>query len=244
MTHRILVHGVPDTPFIWSALIEQLGAHALAPSLPGFCAPPPAGFGSTKDEYAKWLVDLLQDQYATYGPLDIFGHDWGALLTLRAASLRPDLINSWAISGAAIDPDYGGHFVAHIWITPLLGEIAIAASPRKMIEIILRQSALPPDIARHEAAAWSANMRRSILALYRSANALRFEGDWVNRLEALPKRGLLIWGAKDPYVPVSVARRFATRHGANLLIERNAGHWAIVERAKEISGVLLAHWQK
>jgi pimeloyl-ACP methyl ester carboxylesterase len=87
-------------------------------------------------------------------------------------------------------------------------------------------------------------MRQSILALYWSANALRFDGDWVDRLRTLPKRGLFVWGAKDPYVPLSVACRFAKRHAAELHIERYAGHWAIVERAQEISKVLLAHWQK
>ncbi len=244
MTNRVFVHGVPDTPWIWSPLIERLGGDALAPCLPGFCASRPEGFCCTKDEYAEWLVRLLQDQYAECGPIDIFGHDWGALLTLRAVSLRPDLIKSWAISGAAIDPDYRGHAVAHIWNTPLLGEIAMAVSPKKMMEIILRQSALPRDIAKHEASAWSPHMRQSILDLYRSANALRFEGDWVDRLEALPNRGLLVWGAQDPYVPVSVASRFAKEHGAELHIENKAGHWVIAERANEISEVLLAHWQK
>lgn len=244
MTNRVFVHGVPDTPSIWRPLIERLGGDALAPCLPGFCALRPEGFCSTKDEYAEWLVRLLQDRYAKFGPADIFGHDWGALLTLRAASLRPDLIKSWVISGAAIDPDYGGHAVAHVWNTPLLGEVAMAASPKKMMEIILRLSAIPRDIAKHEASAWSPHMRKSILALYRSANALRFEGDWVNRLEALPNRGLLLWGAQDPYVPVSVASRFARKHRAELHIESNAGHWVIVERTKEISEILLAHWKK
>ena len=224
--------------------MERLGGSALAPCLPGFCVSCPDGFRSTKDEYAEWLVHLLQDQYAAHGPIDICGHDWGALLTLRAVSLRPDLINSWAISGAAIDPDYRGHAVAHIWNTPLLGEVAMAVTPKKMIEAILRWNALPRDIARYEASAWSPHMRRSILALYRSANALRFEGDWIERLDALPKRGLLIWGTNDPYVPVSVARRFARQYGAEIHIERGAGHWAIVERANEISEVLLAHWKK
>jgi len=62
MTNRVLVHGVPDTPSIWSALMERLGGSALAPCLPGFCVSCPDGFRSTKDEYAEWLVHLLQDQ--------------------------------------------------------------------------------------------------------------------------------------------------------------------------------------
>jgi pimeloyl-ACP methyl ester carboxylesterase len=87
-------------------------------------------------------------------------------------------------------------------------------------------------------------MRQSILALYRSASALRFDGDWVERLENLPKYGLLIWGSEDPYVSLLVARRFAEKHRAELYIEHGAGHWAIVERPRSISEALRAHWAK
>lgn len=242
MSNRVFVHGVPDTPMIWTRLIEQLGGDVLTPCLPGFCGPPPEGFGGTKDDYAAWLVTVLEDQYARSGPLDVVGHDWGALLTLRAVSLRPDLIRSWAISGAAIDPAYRGHTVARIWNTPVVGEIFMAISSRKTMETALHKAGLPRPLARHEASAWGPQMQRSILSLYRSTDGLRFGGDWVDRLKALPGRGLLIWGDQDPYVGLDVARRFAQAHAADLHIESQAGHWAIVERAEEIATALLAHW--
>jgi len=244
MSNRVFLHGVPDTPKIWDALIETLGEDALTPCLPGFCTPPPEGFRCTKDEYAEWLVRLLEERYAKFGPIDILGHDWGALLALRAASLRPDLIKSWAISGAAIDPNYRGHIVARIWNAPLAGELAMALSSRKLMEITFRQNGLPRNLAEQEASAWTPHMRKSILALYRSANALRFDGDWIERLKNLPKHGLLIWGAKDPYMSLSVARRFAEKHQTELYIQHDAGHWAIVERPQAISEVLRKHWAK
>lgn len=244
MSNRIFLHGVPDTPEIWRALVEALGEDVLTPCLPAFCTPPSKEFGSTKDEYAEWLVRLLEDQHTSFGPIDIFGHDWGALLTLRAVSLRPHLIKSWAISGAAIDPNYRGHVVAKIWNAPLAGEIAMALSPKKMMEMVFRLNGLPHDIAEQEASAWSPHMRRSILALYRSSDGLRFSGDWVERLKDLPEHGLLIWGAKDPYVSLSVARRFAEQHRTALHVEYGAGHWAIAERPQTISGILRAHWAK
>ena len=85
----LFVHGVPDTPALWNPLIAALGLKPgdyLAPALPGFGTEKPAGFRSTKDEYAAWLVAQME---AAGGPVHIVGHDWGALLTLRAASLRP-----------------------------------------------------------------------------------------------------------------------------------------------------------
>ena len=50
---RILVHGVPDTPRMWQPLIKALGASYAGtidtPALPGFTAPAPNGFDSTKE---------------------------------------------------------------------------------------------------------------------------------------------------------------------------------------------------
>lgn len=242
MSNRIFVHGVPNTPAIWQALIDILGEPVTAPCLPGFCGPVPDGFSSTKDANAQWLVQLLESRYESDGPVDLVGHDWGALLTLRAASLRPDLIRSWTVCGAVIDPAYRGHLIARLWNTPVLGELVMAVSSKTAMELGFRSGGLPPELAQHEASAWSPQMRRAILALYRSANGLRFDGDWVDRLHHLPNRGLIVWGGNDPYVSVSVAERFAQRHACKLHIEADAGHWQIVERAQAIAKVLLTHW--
>jgi pimeloyl-ACP methyl ester carboxylesterase len=242
MSNRILLHGVPNTPRIWDPVVGALGEAVATPCLPGFGTDLPAGFRSTKDDYAQWLVGLIEAQHAAHGPVDLVGHDWGALLTLRAASLRPDLIRSWAITAAALDQDYRGHLIAHLWNTPLAGEFFMALVSPGMMERSFRQSGLPSALAAHEASAWRKTMRQSILALYRSANALRFAGDWIDRLDKLPPHGLVIWGTRDPYVSLAVGRRFAEMHRARLHVEEGAGHWAIVERPRTVAWALQAHW--
>ena len=243
MSNRIFLHGVPNTPAIWQPLIDQLGQPVTTPCLPNFCGPALDGFDCTKDAYAQWLVGFLESRYNSEGPIDLVGHDWGALLTLRAASLRPDLIRSWTICGAAIDPAYRGHLLARLWNTPVVGEVIMAMPSRSTMERGFRRGGVPAELAQHEASAWSPLMRRAILALYRSANGLRFAGDWVDRLRNLPKRGLVVWGGRDPYVSVSIAERFAEKQRCKVHIEADAGHWQIVEKAETIAGVLLTHWR-
>ncbi|MGJ4930203.1 alpha/beta fold hydrolase [Bradyrhizobium sp. HKCCYLS2038] len=242
MTNRIFLHGVPDTPAIWDPLIAALGETVALPCLPGFCGRAPDGFACTKDAYADWLVTLMEAQHAAFGPLDLVGHDWGALLVLRAASLRPELVRSWAVAGAALDADYRGHRIARIWNTPILGEIFMALSSQRAMARMFRQSGLPADLAAREAAAWQAPMRRAILALYRSADGLRFGGDWIAGLAQLPRRGLVISGTQDPFVPLATLSRFAQAYGALLHVEQDAGHWSIVERPQSIAAALRAHW--
>ena len=245
-TAKLFLHGVPDSPAIWRPLTAalDLGETPVAvPALPGFTAPLPAGFAATKEAYADWAVGQVEALFAAHGPIDIIGHDWGALIAQRVAMLRPDLIRSWAVSNAVIDPDYRGHRVARIWNTPILGEIFMALSaPAKLAEGLAAQG-MPAAIAAEEAAQWAnKDKRRAILKLYRSANGLNFSHDWARGIGILPAQGALIWGADDPYVDLSVAQRFAANTGMPLTVIDGAGHWAIAERPAEVAAALHRFW--
>lgn len=245
-TPKLLIHGVPDSPAIWRPVVTALGEGAgrvHTPNLPGFARKAPEGFTATKDEYAAWLIGEIEVLHAQGGPIDIVGHDWGALLTLRAACLRPDLIRTWTVSNAVIDPDYRGHTIARLWNTPLVGEIMVALVREKPLRKALIEAGLPEDVAADEAAQWGAgHIRKNVLRLYRSANGLRFSGPWVDDLANLPAKGLVIWGENDPYVDLSVAKRFCDARGVPLQVIEGAGHWAIAERGEEVAALLAAHW--
>jgi len=245
-TAKLFLHGVPDSPAIWRPLLAalDLGDTPIAvPALPGFTGPLPAGFAATKEAYADWAVGQAEALFAAHGPIDIVGHDWGALIAQRVAMLRPDLIGSWAVSNAVIDPDYRGHRLARIWNTPVLGELFMALSkPAKLAEGLAAQG-MPADLAREEALQWAnRDKRRAILKLYRSAKGLSFEHDWARDIGKLSAKGALVWGADDPYVDLSVAQRFAANTGTPLTVIAGAGHWAIAERPQEVAAALTAFW--
>ncbi len=245
-TAKLFLHGVPDSPAIWRPLLAalDLGDTPVAvPALPGFTAPLPTGFAATKEAYADWAVGQAAALFAVHGPIDIVGHDWGALIAQRVAMLRPDLVRSWAISNAVIDPDYRGHRVARIWNTPVLGEIFMALSKPAKLAAGLAAAGMPANIAAEEAAQWAnKDKRRAILKLYRSANGLNFEPDWARDIGKLPAQGALIWGADDPYVALSVAQRFAANTGTPLTVIEGAGHWAIAQRPAEVAAALHGFW--
>ncbi len=246
MTAKLFIHGVPDSPAIWRPLLAalDLGDTPVAvPALPGFTVPLPAGFPATKEAYSDWAIEQAEALFAAHGPIDIIGHDWGALIAQRVAMLRPDLLRSWVISNAVIDPDYRGHRVARIWNTPILGEIFMALSkPAKLAEGLAAQG-MPADIASEEAEQWrNKDKRRAILKLYRSAKGLSFEHDWARDIGKLPAQGALIWGADDPYVQLSVAQRFSANTGFPLTVVDGAGHWAIAERPAEVAAALHRFW--
>lgn len=245
-TAKLFLHGVPDSPAIWGPLLAALDlgdTPVVVPALPGFTVPLPVGFPATKEAYADWAIDQVAALFAQHGPIDIVGHDWGALIAQRVAMLRPDLLRSWAVSNAVIDPDYRGHRVARIWNTPILGEIFMALSKPAALAKGLAEQGMPADIADEEAVQWAnRDKRRAILKLYRSAKGLSFEHDWARDIGRLPANGALIWGAGDPYVELSVAERFARRTGTPLTVIDGAGHWAIAERPADVAAALHGFW--
>ncbi|RIJ33255.1 alpha/beta fold hydrolase [Henriciella algicola] len=238
----ILVHGVPDTPAMWQPLIDALGsdisADLSAPALPGFMSPVPPGFDCTKEAYVDWLISQIE---AAGEPVNLVGHDWGALLVVRAASLRPDLVRSWAVANALPERSYKWHQTARIWQTPLLGEMFMALTGKDRLARSLASAGMPEALARHEADHWSPHMRKAILQLYRSAKNIAEE--WTGDLHKLPGRGLVFWGDDDPFVPVEAAERFCAETNTPLHRNASTGHWSVVEKAPEFAALLQAHWK-
>lgn len=243
---KFFLHGVPDSPAIWGPLLTalQLGdAPVAVPALPGFAAPLPASFAATKEAYLEWALGEIAQLVAVHGPVDLVGHDWGAIIVQRAAMVRPDLVRSWALANAVIDPEYRGHRVARIWNTPVLGELAMAVTTPGRLEKGLRAQGVPAAVAAKEARHWAhRDKRRAILKLYRSANGLNLGVDWAKGLDQLAGPGMLIWGEHDPYVDYSVAMRAAARHGVALHRIAGAGHWALAERPGEMAAALKGFW--
>ncbi len=249
---RLLVHGVPDTPQMWRPLLDALArlsdpaapaAEIYTPAMPGFVEPAPADFPATMHAYADWLCDVVDRHYAESGPVDLVGHDWGALLALRVTHVRRDRLRSWALINGAFDPLYRGHAIARIWATRGLGELSTMILGARTTRLIMRLCDVPPDLARVEAAAVSPSMKRCIIQLYRSAGGLRDFGGWYDGLDALPRHGLVVWSDRDPFLPVDLAERVAARAGVPLHVERPASHWLPLTHPDMLAARLDRHWK-
>ncbi|WP_194814975.1 alpha/beta fold hydrolase [Nocardia sp. XZ_19_385] len=212
----VFVHGVPETAALWDSLRNHLDGDSMALSLPGFASARPESFAATKDAYADWLAAELR---RIPGPIDLVGHDWGALLTYRIVTKYDVPLRSWVADGAAImHPDYRWHELAQTWQTSGAGEEFV----RQATDIDTR-------------------MGSSILDLYRSATPNPYR-DWGPDLKRSTAPGLVITPLQDPYDDYQPAAEVARQLAANHYLMPDAGHWWMVERPAAAAEALQDFW--
>ncbi len=235
----IFLHGVPDTFRVWDSVIEHTGRpDCLALALPGFDAPLPDGFTATKEAYVDWIVRELERQSE---PVDLVGHDWGCLFAARVASLRPDLLRTWAAGNGPVSAEYEWHPLAKIFQTPGEGERFMDELDPARFTAQLREAGVPEAFAAATAARVDAPMKQAILSLYRSAVHVGHE--WQPALAHITATGLVLWGREDRACPVRFAGLLARDTGARRVLELPTGHWFPLEAPQATAQALLEHWR-
>lgn len=236
----VFVHGVPDTQRVWNGVISRLNRKDVVTlSLPGFGCPVPAGFGATKEAYVDWLLGRLA---AIPRPIDLVGHDWGALLAVRTVSLIPDAVRSWAAGGAPLDREYVWHQAAKAWQTDGTGEKMMAGLTPEVLAAALVAAGVPAEDAAKTAAHVDPTMKDCILKLYRSA--VHAGEEWEDDLQRVSAPGLVLWGEKDPYASVEFGARLAQRTRAQFVSFPGCSHWWQLERPGDVAAELERHWEK
>ncbi len=218
--------------------LERSGG--IAPDLPGFGRSGKPGYLKfTIEEYADFIERFLDELGVERVRMVV--HDWGAV-GLAFAQRRPERIERLVVMNAApFLPGYRWHRTARLWRTPLLGELAMGATWRWVLELTTRESNVTPgpmpqawidSVLAH----FDEGTQRAILRLYRSSpsEVLASAGE---RLAELNVPSLVVWGERDPYIPLRFAREYAEVLGAEFVGLPDAGHWWWYDRPDAIERV-------
>lgn len=242
----LFLHGNPDSPHLWNGIIRHLknDFRCIAPELPGFGrSEVDDGIDYTLDGQARYVEELLQ-ALQIREPVYLVGHDFGGIFALAWATRQKNRVVRIALMNTVFHADYRGHFWAHVWRTPVLGEISMAAMNRPLFRHALRRGSprLPLDYIDATFAGLTPSVKRSILRLYRSVGFSSLK----EREHALEKLGvdspmLVLWGEGDPYIPSSFASRFPAR---KVVMYRGAGHWLPVVEAQAVAGEIKAFFSR
>jgi pimeloyl-ACP methyl ester carboxylesterase len=234
----VFLHGVPETAALWDKVRAQFDEETVALSLPGFGCARPDGFSATKDAYAQWLIDELEN----FGePVDLVAHDWGALLTYRVASTRSELLRSWTADVAnGVHPDAKWHRFARVWQTPDEGEAYFTAIHKAPVES-MAEAYEKYHLSHEDAltlAKWSdETMGSCILDLYRSAVPNVF-ASWGAQFGPSASPGLVLHPELDPFDNEEMSDEVATTFNARQAVIADAGHWWALEKPVEAAATI------
>jgi pimeloyl-ACP methyl ester carboxylesterase len=238
----VFVHGVPETAALWDGVRAKIDRESVAVTLPGFGSARPAGFSATKDAYVDWLIGELD---AIGEPVDLVGHDWGGILTVRVATAFGDRVRSWATDAANIfHEDYEWHDFAKTWQTPGAGEAAMEALRALPVDdsiALLVGLGVPQADARAMWEAGDATMDGCVLDLYRSTvpNASR---DWGAAVGPTQAPGLVLVATADAFGNVALSTDMAGRLGARTERLDGLGHWWALQDPARAADVLTKFW--
>ncbi|MGC9501675.1 alpha/beta fold hydrolase [Streptomyces sp. WG7] len=242
----VLVHGVPETSDVWDKLRPLLDRDSVALALPGFGTELPEGVTPTKEFYVDWLTNALKE---LDGPIDLVGHDWGALLTARVATMRAVPLHSWVMDMAcAYHPSYLGHVLAQPWLTPEAGEAFMdhtLATPAKYSENIvstMRGWGVPEEHVVAMSERVDRTMCDAILSLHRSATPNVF-ADWGATTSAAESPGLVLIPEMNRMEDVKASREAADTLGARHVSLPYLGHWWMLEDPEQSAWELTTFWE-
>lgn len=231
----VFVHGNPGSRRDWDDLLDRVApsGRAVAFDMPGFGkADKPASFDYTVTGYARFLDAALRELGVERAHLVL--HDFGGPWGLEWAAANPDRFASAVLINTGVLPDYRWHYLARIWRTRGVGELFQATTTRSGLRMALRHGnprGLPRAFVDRMYDDTDAGTNRAILRLYRATDDPSALGRrQAERLRPLNRPALVVWGARDPYIPVAMAQRQREAFpGAEVTILEQSGHWPFAD---------------
>jgi pimeloyl-ACP methyl ester carboxylesterase len=207
----VLIHGLSGSWRWWEPAAQHLADRfrVLLPDLPGHGGLPSLRAPALAGA-PEWLAAWLRAVGA--GPAHLVGHSLGGFVCARLAVRRPELLRRLVLVSPAGVPERS-----------LLGSVGpLVGSVASMSPSFLRR--LVTDAA-----------RAGPVTLVRAARDL-LDDDLRDELPHVRASTLVVWGGRDPLVPLRHARTFRSLlPDARLLVLRESWHVPMVEQPEPFS---------
>ena len=241
----VLIHGSNGSLHAWEGWARELGkeARVISVDLPGH--------GLTgawpRDEYTveayadfiEVLIDTLRLEKVV-----LAGHSLGGAVAWTFAATRPDRVIQLILVDAAGYPRTGGAppLPTRLARMPIVGDIGIYFKPEGIVRRSLTEVYADPAMVTPERIRRYAELQRfpgnREATLQRARTQEPLDPTPLRRMD-VPT--LIIWGAKDRWVPVADAFRFQEDiKGAKLEIFENLGHNPMEEAPRATAAVVAA----
>lgn len=240
----VFVHGNPGSAADFEQMVTRTGPprRAVAFDLPDFgqsiAAP---GFTHTLSEYGRFVDDAFEALGIDKAHLVL--HDLGGPVGLTWASADLDRVASVSLINTGVLAGYKWHRTARVWQAPVLGELLQSVTFRAPFRrtITSREPrGLPREFVDGMYENYDRRTRRAVLDLYRDLKQVgKSSKELIPTLAAADLPCLVVWGAGDPYFPVSFAdRQRSAFPSARVHILPNSGHWPFIDDPSVVAELL------
>jgi pimeloyl-ACP methyl ester carboxylesterase len=230
----VFVHGNPGPALDWHDLMGRTGefVRSLAMDMPGFGrADKPRDFALPVEGHARFLTTALNDLGVKRAHLVL--HDFGGPWGLAWAGLNQDAFASVVLMNTGILIGFEQHPTGKLWARPVVGELVMAATTRGAWRRALSRGdarPLPPAYIDQMYDYYDRATRRTVLRLYRN----RTDDDLLRAaselFRGLDRPALVVWGAKDPFVPLRHAEQQRESFpSAEVVVLEGSGHWPFAD---------------
>ncbi|MGB0956636.1 MAG: alpha/beta fold hydrolase [Panacagrimonas sp.] len=255
----LCMHGFPDTAWSFVPVLSRLsqaGFYAVAPFMRGYA---PSGLAPDGD-YS--MLALGRDVLALIEHFDreqafVVGHDWGALATYVAASLRPDRISRIVTAAVPhmrrflLRPSKAqlkrSHYI-YKFQTPAWPERTLPKDDFAWIENLIRDwspgwAFSAADLAPLKSGFAEPARLRAALAYYRALPRLATPGIWGAAMKPVPVPARIIYGTNDGCIGPEMFDRQEKHfpNGLDLCCFDGAGHFMQCERPDAFADAVIAH---
>lgn len=240
----VFIHGNPGSAADFEQLVTATGPprRAVAFDLPDFgqsiAAP---GFTHTLSEYGQFIDDAFEALGIDKAHLVL--HDLGGPIGLQWASANIGRVASVTLINTGVLAEYKWHRTARVWQTPVLGELLQAVTFRAAFRRTINNQeprGLPREFVDGMYDNYDRRTRRAVLDIYRDLKKVgKSSKGLIPLLSSADPPSLVIWGAGDPYIPVSFAdRQRSAFPSARVHILPDSGHWPFIDDPPAVTGLL------
>jgi pimeloyl-ACP methyl ester carboxylesterase len=239
----LYLHGLPTSSHDWIGLLTLGGGIAI--DLPGFGRSGKRGdLDYSLDGHVAFLERVLDE--LGIGRVRLCLHDWGAAVGLAWATAQPERVQRLVvIDGVPLLHGFRWRGWARAVRTPVVGPVAVGSAYRPVVRLLARRASGGHEPASRELVAsvleaLDLGTERALLRLLRSADPelLAAAGAGLGEITA---PALVLWGERDPWIPVRFGAGYAATLGdATLETVAGAGHWPWLERP-ELGARIIAH---
>lgn len=249
----MLLHGFPDSRFLWRYQIPALSAagfRVIAPDLRGYGdAPGPTGLRPYRRPFiAADILGLLDALDA--GRVHLVGHDWGAAMTWRLAGSYPERFDRAVVLsvGAPSSPGWvtieqrEKSWYFDFFIKPGIAEEGLMADNWKLFREWSRGQGDHErhlrDLARSGALTAALNWYRAAFSALSADEAPLPQLPVWDRIR-IPVLG--VWSDQDPFLLEPQMTQSTVAMGAPWRYERmiGVGHWMMLDKPDELNRLLV-----